>query len=338
MTNNAKFSLSYLTHWKMILPRYLKKKSLLTEIILKRREIFILPTRSGFLFALVLCLMLLGSMNYNNSMGYMLTFLLGSMAIVSTLHTHRNLLGLRITTGKVTPVFAGETIQFELLLDNQNHAARHVLGFERCLITTSWRPKTVAYHLVDVPENRLIPIYFAVPTEQRGHIALGKIMISTQFPLGLFRAWAYIQLDFSGLVYPAPQGHDKLPQTQSTDNNLQGDTSVGSGDDFIGYRNYQVGDSPRHIDWKAVARQQGWLIKQFGGGETIRQIWLNWENTQTTTVETALSQLCLWVLLADQQNAQYGLQLPHQQIELNVGSQHRANCLKALALFDEKSL
>lgn len=329
MTNN--FSLR--ARWQKILPHFLKEKPPLAEITLKRREVFILPTRSGFLFALVLLLMLVGSMNYNNSMGYMLTFLLVSMAIISTLHTHRNLLDLRITTGKVTPVFAGESIQFEILLDNQNHAARHALVFERCLTASFWSPKIVFSHLIDIPANQLMPLCFTVPTYQRGRIHLGKIRIATQFPLGLFYSWAYIQLDFSSFVYPMPQGTDKLPLSQANQSHSQGESS--SGDDFIGYRTYQIGDSPRHIDWKAVARQRGWLIKQFGGGETAQQIWLNWQDTQTTIVEKSLSQLCLWILLADQQNAQYGLQLPQQKIELNTGMQHRAHCLKSLALFNE---
>lgn len=321
----------FFQQWSKLVSRQKEVKPQVTEIILKRRQIFILPTRSGFLFAGVLLVMLLGSMNYNNSLGYMLTFLLGSMAIVSTLHTHRNLLGLQAKIGKVNPVFAGETMQFQLLIDNQNHAARYALAFERCVNRSIWNTATIS-HVIDIPENQVSSVYFTVPTQQRGKMQLGKIMVATQFPLGLFRAWAYIDLDFSGIVYPKPQGNRQLPHTFSDHTQSSRENYEGKGDDFIGYRDYQLGDSPRHVDWKAVARQQGWLIKQFGGGEVSQQIWLSWQNVALTDIETVLSQLCLWVLVADEQNAQYGLQLPTQQIKMNSGEQHRADCLKALAL------
>lgn len=323
----------FFQQWLNLISRKKKPKSQAIETILKRSQIFILPTRSGFLFAGVLLVMLLGSMNYNNSLGYMLTFLLGSMAIVSTLHTHRNLLGLHVKIGKVDPVFAGDTIQFQLLVDNQNHAARYALSFERCISRSIWNSSVMISHVNDIPENQITSIYFAVPTQQRGKMQLGKIMVATQFPLGLFRSWAYIDLDFSGIVYPKPHGNRQLPHTFSDQTQSSKENYEGKGDDFIGYRDYQLGDSPRHVDWKAVARQQGWLIKQFGGGEVSQQIWLSWQNVPLTDIEAVLSQLCLWILIADEQNAQYALQLPTQQITMNTGKQHRAECLKALALF-----
>jgi uncharacterized protein (DUF58 family) len=214
-----------------------------SPLVLKRRQIFIIPTQSGGLFGLVLLVMLFGSMNYNNSMGYMLTFLLASMAIVSILHTHRTLLGLRIEVGKVAPVFAFETAQFQLWLDNRAQIARHVLVWQHKSSQNQNSSTTI-----DIPANQRININLPVLATRRGQISLGRVKVSTRFPLGLFYAWAYVYFDISTMVYPQPLGHKTLPLNQQSENVGEGSPHDGGGEDFIGYRDYKLGDSPRHID------------------------------------------------------------------------------------------
>jgi uncharacterized protein (DUF58 family) len=319
--------------WRHFFPnRQLAQKN---PIILNRRQIFILPTQSGFLFGFVLLVMLLGSMNYNNSMGYALTFLLGSMAMVSILHTHRMLLGLRIELGKVVPVFSGETAQFQLWLDNRGHLARYSLVWERSptfkiqnLKSDDLKSKIV----IDLPADQRVSINIPVPTTRRGRIFLERIMVSTRFPLGLFHAWSYIHLEAETQVYPKPCGNKTLPLGEQSES--IGEGSHRGGEDFIGYRDYQLGDSPRHIDWKAVAREQNWMIKEFGGMGTAT-VWLTWDDVRTLNdLEAALSQLCLWILVAESQGTKYGLKIPSNTFEPGVGEKHRERCLRSLALFE----
>ena len=47
------------------------------------RRIFILPTKPGLFFAFIALLMLIASLNFNNNMGLMLTFLLFGLAQVA---------------------------------------------------------------------------------------------------------------------------------------------------------------------------------------------------------------------------------------------------------------
>src|SRR2546422_270240 len=71
--------------------------------------------------------MLIGSINYNLSLGYVLTFLLAGVGIVSILHTFRNLAHLYVSAGRVAPVFARDTAQFELVFENKSDFDRHSL-------------------------------------------------------------------------------------------------------------------------------------------------------------------------------------------------------------------
>ncbi len=321
-----------------------------STVLLDRPHIFVLPTRSGIFFGFLLIIMLLGSVNYNNSMGYALTFLLSSMTLISILHTHRNLLGLRIETGKVMPVFVSETVQFQLWIDNRGYPTRYALIWQ----DTAFKPfekKPILLSLIhsgklnsplsakdmpftiDIPADQRVILTLPVLAPRRGKLSLGPVTVYTTFPVGLFQAWSYIHLDFSTLVYPQPIGHKVLPKGNQANHTGEGNPHTGGGDDFIGYRNYQLGDSPRHLDWKAVARGQPWLIKQFGGlGVSI--VWLTWEDvSHLNHLETALSQLCLWILIADSQGALYGLKIPGNTLEPNTGEQHREQCLQILALY-----
>ncbi|WP_353571358.1 DUF58 domain-containing protein [Candidatus Albibeggiatoa sp. nov. BB20] len=311
------------------------------SVQLTRKQVYILPTRHGFLFVLVLFLMLLGSINYNNNMGFLLTFLLASTAMVSMLHAHYMLHGLNVSIGKANQVFVGEQVQFQLWVDNRNKAARYALhwslGYKNITSLLNWslgRNKAPIILITDIPADQRIIISIPFIAKQRGQLQLEALTVSSCFPFGLFYVWGFIYLDASTLVYPAPLGQRQLPKGARDDN--QGETTsmqLGQGgDDFIGYRDYKMGDSPKHVDWKAVAKGQGWHIKQFGGASSTNLL-LSWEQVQHLNIEAALSQLCLWILVADSQNAQYGLKLPQHTIKPDYGKKHREKCLKILALY-----
>ena len=165
------------------------------EIVLVQRRIFILPTRPGLLFALVLVLMLTGSINYNLSLGFVLTFLLASLAISAMLHTFRNLAGLRITAARTTPVFAGDTARFALSLHNPTEADRYNVVLTRDKRETD---------TVDIPAEHSAIATVSVPAHRRGLLSPGRMTLYTRFPVGLYHAWSYIELDMHCVVYPRP--------------------------------------------------------------------------------------------------------------------------------------
>jgi len=295
---------------------------------LGRRRVYILPTRAGLAFGLVLLVMLVGAINYNNSLGYLLTFLLGSVAVVGILHTYRNLLNLRVSLGPVAPVFAGAALRVPLVLDNRGGAGRLSLelGFAGRGTDRAANVET------DVPPDAWHETVLPLATGLRGRHRMGRITLSTRYPLGLFRAWAYVVPDQGYLVYPRPHPQAGLPVGPSYEATLTGDRGHGS-DDFAGFRGYHPGDSLRHINWKALAREQGLLTKQFGG-DRASEVWLDWRALEGLDRETRLSRLTRWVLEAESAGLTYGLWLPGRRIDPDHGPGHRSRCLETLALFE----
>ncbi|TAK72826.1 MAG: DUF58 domain-containing protein [Betaproteobacteria bacterium] len=292
-------------------------------IFLQQKRVYILPTRPGLSYALALAVMLIGSINYNLSLGYILTFLLASMGLVAILHTFRNLVHLHITPGRAEPVFAGEIAWFELFVENRS-------GYERCALSL-WRQGKATQ--CDVASGHGATVSVPVAAQKRGWLAPGRITMDTRFPLGLLRAWSYLQPDMRCLVYPKPD-NGLLPLPEPSGGRGEKRVSGGGSDDFAGLRPYQTSDSPRHIHWKAAARGQGLQTKVFSG-RAAAELWLDWNELPVNLdLEAKLSRLTRWVLSADRDGLRYGLRLPGLELAPDAGEPHRLNCLRALALYD----
>lgn len=300
-------------------------------IILTQSRVFILPTRYGIIFGFLLLLMLTGSINYSLSLGYVLTFLLGTMGIISILHTFRNIAGLSIRPGKSNPVFSGQNACFTICLENMSKVNRHSIALQ----LTNNPVSLPRYYDVQTKEITFAKII--LPTPRRGLLAPGKVTLFTTFPLGIFRAWSYVELDMHCIVYPNPRSIDTTPPTpslQSTESGIE--YGIGT-DDFIGLRPYHTGDPLRDIAWKVLAREQGLQVKQFSGSAQT-ELWLDWEDPLITKyemkTERMLSQLTQWVLDAEVRGLSYGLRLPGKTIMPASGDLHQHKCLESLALFE----
>ena len=293
-------------------------------------RVYILPTRYGYAFALALSAMLLGAINYNNGLAYLLTFLLASVALVSMLHANRNLSRLKLGVSAPKPAFAGGAARFYLSIDNRGQPARYAINV-RYRYDPGASDKLDGVHHTDLAADAVAREVVEAPAVSRGFQPLGDVVFSTRFPFGLFRAWCPLKIGAKCLVYPRPEGRQALPATAAAGTHESG-LRGGGRDDFAGFRDYVPGDSPRQIHWKAVARGQGLPVKRFSGANA-GDLFLRFEDVKATHTEARLSQLCRWILDADGAGFLYGLSLPGAEISPGDGEAHRHACLKALALF-----
>lgn len=294
-------------------------------VVLGQRRVFILPTREGVVFGFLLLLMLAGSVNYNLSLGYVLTFLLGAMGINAMFHTFRNLAHLKVSAGRAPPVFAGGQATFTLGIENPTDVARYSIGL-------TWDGTATTY--IDVAPRLSVLAAIGVPAPRRGLLRPGPFRLYTQFPLGLYHAWSYLKLEVECVVYPqpAPPG---LPLPLIAAPAASGERYGKGDDDFTGLRLYTPGDSPRQIAWKAAAREEILLTKQFGGRNSAA-CWVSWDALPPRLdAEAKLSQLTRWVIDAHTRCLSFGLRIPGTVFAPDIGDAHRDRCLKALALFEQ---
>jgi len=290
------------------------------SVTLNQRRIFIIPTRQGLGFVGVLLVMLLGDINYNLSLGYVLTFLLGTTTLMAMVHTFRNMAQLEIRAGRTESVFSGEMAEFVFHFHNTGKLARYHLK-----LTSS----NVQEVIFDIAARQGMEVKLPIPATQRGWLCSGRLTLSTEFPLGLYHAWSYLQFDTRCLVFPKPSPPHPLPVSAAP--NGTGTLNVTGDEDFAGLRNYVAGDPIPRIAWKALAREQGLQVKQFSSPQG-QELWLEWGHLPALSAERKLQILTRWVLDADAQGIQYGLRLPDIELPPGQGTLHRLECLRALAL------
>jgi uncharacterized protein (DUF58 family) len=301
----------------------------LGRVRLTQGRIYLLPTRAGVMLGATIVLMLMGCINYNLGLGYILTFLLAGVGMVSMLHTFRNLAKLEIHAGRAEPVFAGERAVFPLLVDNPTGLRRLSVAFAAMDVAVAGEGHTVWCDPAPLAQTRCD---LFLEAQQRGRMHLPRLRVFTTYPLDLFHAWSYVALDASCLVYPKPEtGLVRLPTPRSgAEEGLQ---SGRGQDDFAGLRRYVSGDSLRHVAWKAVARGQALLTKQFTGLEA-GELWLSWWDLPgELRLEARLSRLTRWVVDAARAGLSFGLELPGARIAPDIGPAHEERCLSVLALF-----
>ncbi len=290
-------------------------------VSLQAGRIYILPTRAGVIYGLILFTMLLGAMNYNNNLGFALTFLLAGVGIVSMHHCHHNLAGLKISALGVTPVFAGEYLQFRFVVDNPSAQARWQ-------IRLGWDGES--FQVSELAGGSREALTLELPTSQRGWHAAPRIQVSTHYPLGLLRAWSWVNMDLRGLVWPQPAKQAFGQNRGEVGRQDLGQDAAGE-DDFYGLRLWRHGDPPRRIAWKLLARTGQKMISEYRSGMP-EPVWIDWDSEPGTDPEQRIARLTRRVLQADAAQRRFGLRLPGTQLDPQDDRGHLQKCLESLAL------
>ncbi len=302
-------------------------------LTLTQRNVYILPTRAGWMLAITLLLLLVGSINYQLNLGYLLTFLLAGCTVVGMHACHANLRGLTLHLVPPLPVHAGQAVALEVRLSNDRKKPRHGIGLG---VKTERRSTEDQLAWADVPAQASELLHVAWAPARRGLHALPALTAVTLFPLGTFRVWTVWRPQATVLVYPAieamapplpagdPQpGHTGAARAQSTG-------------EFDGVRAYRRGDPQKTVVWKRAAQSLSAGRDDLVSRDTLsaqrQQLWLDHAQCGTADLEARLSRLAAWVLIAERLELDYGLRLPGRSIPPGQGASHKTRCLEAMAL------
>jgi len=290
-------------------------------LTLQRRRLYILPTRAGLGFALLLCFMLVAGLNYGNSLALFLTFLLGGFALVTMHQCHRNLLGISLLAAAAPPTFARRSGTLHLTLENPASMTRYRIEAGVSDEATS---------AADVAALASQGVELPVQAPARGIVRVDRLLLATTHPFGLFRAWTWVHAPIEMLVYPRACGSLPMPEESGLKPGARPRGAAGT-DEWLGLRLFRDGDSPRQVDWKAYARQAPLLVKEYNSVGSEMRIFDFGRLTNLET-EARLEQLARWVVDAAARGERYGLELPGVHVAADRGPEHRHRCLAALAL------
>ncbi len=300
-------------------------------LLLTQRNVYILPTRPGWMLGFTLALLLVASINYQLNLGYLLTFLLAGCAVVGMHVCHGNLRGVTLHLTPPAPVHAGQAVALVVRLSSERKRARHGLGLG--VVPQGSEPPHLAW--ADLPAQGSSELQVAWPAPRRGLLSLPALTAQTLFPLGTFRVWTVWRPAAQVLVYPAPELYPPpLPAGEPLAGGAQGARAQSTGE-FDGIRAYRRGDPMKAVVWKkaaqAFASGRDSLVSREAQTSQRQQLWLDHAACGTGEPEARLSRLTAWVLMADRLGLDYGLRLPGRVIPPDQGISHRNRCLEAMA-------
>ena len=291
------------------------------KIFLSQRNVFIFPSKIGLAFFILLTILLFGAINYQNALIYGIAFLLGSLFLVTIIHTYKNLAGLTFEFVSTRPGFVNENIEFQIKVSQAS-------GGAHAGIQLGWPTGLKQWAHLNHSESDTVHLF--VPAKSRGWMNPGRLLVETFYPLGLLRAWTWIDFGVKTLVYPKPLFHDPIKKT-AVDAEEGEITQRDGNDDFYEMRSYQEGDPIKHIAWRNYARSNELMVKQFAGHQEV-QVILDWHQLNGD-IENRLSRLTGMALIASRSNQAFGLVLPGVNIAPNAGSSHLNQILTELALY-----
>ena len=291
-------------------------------LTLLRRRLYILPTRTGVGFGLLLVMMLVAGLNYANSVALFLTFLLIGFTLVTMHQCHRNLMGAQLIAASAQPTFAQRVGTLSLTFESSSGAARFQIA-----AGIGDEPPIAA----DLPARGVGRLELPVAAARRGRVRIDRLHLITTHPFGLFRTWTWVHAPIEMIVYPQPRGSLPMPADRGNESGARSIVNTGA-DEWLGLRPFRDGDSPRQVDWKAYARGAPLLLKEYSAtGAALRMF--DFRTLASSSVETRLEQLARWIVDAESSGERYGLILPNSYITADRGPEHRHHCLAALALY-----
>lgn len=295
---------------------------------MKARKLPLIYPTAGFAGLLfVLAAMWYSAASQNNTAVYLLFFALTAVFLVSIPHTLVNLAGVTVTLESVQPAFVGQEASLPLEIMNNSRATRH--GIELGLSGSNKERQRIDY----IPAHKAARVTLRFPAEQRGEHTVETLCLTSAYPLGFIRFLKKVSSSQTYIVYPKPAGDARLPSSFVRRHDGRPLAEFGEGDDFAGIRAYVHGESQRHIDWRAVARGQPLMTKQFTA-EAEGVVYFDFSALRLADVEERLSQLALWVIEAERARRAYGLRLPGTEIPPAIGQTHFHQCMRALSLFE----
>lgn len=296
-----------------------------------KQKIYILPTSFGLVFIIGAVVMILIGAGYQNNLVNLLAYFMLSLVFISMIQTQNNLKDIAIAALETEGGFAGRDYLVTTVIANEAHEPRFNLesGLKRQL------PITIYENVHPLLPLSNLKLRASFPAVTRGRHRLNQVKISSLFPLGLFRAWTWFEIESDVFIYPEPKGHLPLPQRGIADD-VGAVAQFENGDDFHGHRKYQATDSARHIDWKAHARGRPLLVKEFKDGSPESAL-LDWHALHGLDTEARLSQLSQWIEEARRAQIPFALRLPYRSFPPGHGASHAIQCLEALADFKDES-
>jgi uncharacterized protein (DUF58 family) len=191
---------------------------------------------------------------------YGLSSLCLSLLLISHLMPRLQIRGIRIERALVGDLTAGREGELVYLISSN--------GRRYHLQVTDQLPFIDGEHKLFISQcDKAIRKRTTIYCDRRGRFILDQLTLSSSYPFGVVSHSRQLTTDtLEVLVLPRVYDLNRIPLPVIADANSDGDLNVpqqGGQDEFAAVREYTQGDSLRYIHWRASARQQQLVVKEY---------------------------------------------------------------------------
>jgi uncharacterized protein (DUF58 family) len=282
----------------------------------KRARIYIMPTRMGGYLNGLIFLMLLLSVGYGNNLLLIFTLFLFGLNLIWVIQTHFHLHALRVDSVTVNDGFALENSIVEIFWRKTPD------------VPHKWNFKLFAENVdlkLDVLENSHTKSISQIIFPKRGVWCFQHLMISSEMPFGLYKAWIYLPINAKAHAYPAKLKDPPIINIDSTFNDGDIATSRPGPHDVWNLGPYQ-GESSRRISWKHYARTGELVVKE---GEEFSKAVVHFRlPLLKDNKEFILSKIATQMIQCSMSDIPFSF----EKKSASLTSQHLTDCLRELSL------
>lgn len=284
-----------------------------------RHAIYVLPTKFGNLFFIVIFTLFIGSVNYQLSSGFFLTFLLVSIVMISAWIGHQNLNGVCFYA---KPVKDTATNQVCLIPIQVNYEKANCFAITLLLEdhSKSW-PTLKSGQIIHMPYT----------FSKRGYHQVPRFRIETRFPFGLFVVWSYLTFDTHVYVYPQPKAPGFWPEPTFAAKQLS--NNEGDEEFYALKQSDNPWKQPSRISWTTAAKGYGWYEKQYTA-PTRTLYFFSTQQVSRFPLEEGLKFISFWLIESEKRGYDYVF---HQNpfSTASHGKHHLTQQLRQVALYGQ---
>lgn len=279
---------------------------------LLQKDILVFIHTHGFLYLALILITFIAGINYGNNLILGFCFLLSAILCISFYLTFKQLHALHIEVMNTEVGQVGQVLVLKLFLKQKSNVARY--------LQIQWHDQEQIFYLDQAQQSLELGFF----PQQRGEYAFDTIKIYSTYPLGLVRAWTYLNLKQK--VWIAPKAYDWQKEHKN-----QPSHTNDSLDEFRELRTFQQGDSYQNVAWKQVARGQGFFIKMFEAQANHQHLEIDYQQIPVQSHEEKLSFMMGLIEQCEQFGDDYALILPHARLESGQGSSQLIQAKRLLA-------
>lgn len=229
-----------------------------------------------------LTILLIGAVCYvlamatQNGWLYLFAGFTWGVGLISVLMAWSNLRNLEFTRTIIGPTGAqpgadaagiseDDELQVGITIHNRGFIPKYYLRITEFCPLEEPGKEARAFFLTSLGPRASVRVAYPVKCYRRGEFTFGPVNVESSGPFGLFKLNREFVAPLSALVYPASHPLGQLPLSGNIWSDVGGRLKVRAGSLFCGSREYQPGDSLRHIHWRNSARCNKLMVKEFEG-------------------------------------------------------------------------